>query len=228
MGKIFSSKYFLLLAAVFCFPTLAFADTASFTIVPAHSTSSWLIYNIVPGESLKDEVTVKNLSKDTITLSLYPADKEEPAPTEPKDAFALKAKAAPMENVGKWVTLSKQTVTLPPQSEEKIGVTFAVPANTVEKQYQGGILADLAPKDVSAGVNVGSRFGLRLYANVSKRVVTSQPLASSTPIPAPAPVPVPAGPFTPLNIVLGILILAAIFFLLQSSFKNKGPRAKRK
>lgn len=244
MEKTFFRKLVLsFTVAAILIPAVAFADSASYTIAPAHpmDNASWLVYQIKPGDSLQDEVIVKNLSDKTITLSLYPADKEEqvtPQGSQETQGFALKSKESISETIGKWVTISKPSVTLAPKSEEKIGVTLTVPSGTTEKEYQGGILAELFPETVASvpgkstnSISVGTRVGVRMYATVSSTAVTSNPMAptkvaSDNTSATSTATSQTNNLFTPINIIIALLILMVIGIIVRS-FSAKGGKSNR-
>lgn len=230
------------------------AGSPAFEIKPVnqnHNSPSWLVYNVKPGDSVKDEVMVSNGSDNPITLLLYPAETK--TVKEP-GAFVLNDRGTPLNDIGKWITLSKESVTLPAKSEEKIMMTLTVPANAVEKEYQAGIVAHLmatpttpvtSKKDdtnATSMVTVSTRSGLRLYATVSKTAVTSDPIgdakaaaekaamevaAKSGATPATAAPSTNAGLFTPMNIIIALIGLVLICLFIKMA-KGSGSKSGKK
>ena len=222
---------------------IAMAEGVRFTVSPANPTSngSWLVYSIKPGDTIKDEVLVKNLSEKALTLSAYAVDQEK---TAKKEDFALAAESAPRTNVGKWAMLDKDSVTVAPNSEVKVGLTFTVPAGTADGKYAGGVIVEAMPAKASgsgASASIGARVGLRLYADVFKDAVTTDPMAikaakmkaaeekaaaaaaeEKATQPATANQAANSSLLTPMNIGIAVVLLLVIAVLVKSmSSKSK-------
>lgn len=159
--------------------SIAFANTAEFSLSPTNpndTQESWLVYTIAPGTTLEDSVTISNISDETITLKLYPADTET---STTEDEFALKSNTVEMSTIGKWVSLNTESITLGPKEKKVVNFTLTIPSGTAEQEYKGGIVAELEAKNdttttgtESTIVQIASRVGLRLYATVKEAPVT--------------------------------------------------------
>ncbi|NOY14673.1 MAG: hypothetical protein GXP43_00445 [bacterium] len=136
---------------------------------PAHPnpkvlySRAWLIYNLVPGESKRDEFIIVNKGKSPVELRLYPVDA-----TITKDgAFTLLDEKAGRKGVGGWIKLDVDRVKLAPNEEKRIGFVFSVPKGTEVGDHMGGIIAEKTGQgDKNSALRIKTRIGLRVYETV--------------------------------------------------------------
>ncbi|MBO4161350.1 WxL protein peptidoglycan domain-containing protein [Micromonospora antibiotica] len=123
-------------------------------------------YKLDPGATLTDYVAVTNHSARPLTLNLYASD----AFTTAQGGFDLLAGGQEPTDVGTWVRLTGDTVTIPSLSRLDVPFTLTVPHNATPGDHAGGIVAALAATTADAQGNqvaVDHRVGARIYLRVS-------------------------------------------------------------
>lgn len=128
--------------------------------IPA--SSSWFVYNLLPGETKHDVLRIQNTTDKTLSAKIYPVD----GTTTSEGAFALLNQNDPREGVGKWVEFSATEATLNPGEARDINFNFSVPPGTAAGSYIGGIVLENKQVSEGQGVNVVSRVGVRIYQTV--------------------------------------------------------------
>ncbi len=128
--------------------------------------SEWFIYNLAPGESVEDELLVRNTTREEVTVKLYPADYV--ASTD--SGFALEQEVEVRDAVGAWVQLSEELITLPAMSEARVAFTLTVPQdpNLDVGEHMGGILiqeVNQSDNDMG-GLQLLVRTGVRIYVTL--------------------------------------------------------------
>jgi hypothetical protein len=96
----------------------------------------YFIYNSVPGARLVDHLHIVNDGSARGTLHLYAAD----ATTAPTSGTTFLPENAPRSDVGSWITLSNQQITLNPGQSREVPFTLTVPGKVLPGQHGGGIL----------------------------------------------------------------------------------------
>lgn len=146
------------------------ASSGGLGIFPAYHdpevplSSSWFLYNLVPGEVREDAVLINNTSDQTISAKLYAVD----ATTTKDGAFALRDEKEPRVDLGSWVKLEQDQVTLEPGASQTVPFTMAIPTDAAVGDHIGGIiLENLRPEKAQAGgINIVTRVGVRIYETV--------------------------------------------------------------
>ncbi|MEV6010199.1 DUF916 domain-containing protein [Streptomyces sp. NPDC051976] len=119
-----------------------------------------------PGTTVKDKVSVSNLSNDPMTFQVYGAD----AYNTPRDGgFAVRGPDETNRDVGSWIRLAKNTLTVPARTRADIPFTLTVPAGASPGDHPGAIVAlDTQTEKGSGSVAVGVRraVGARVYLRV--------------------------------------------------------------
>lgn len=177
----------------------AYASTGDFTIYPTYKhgdNSGWIIRDANPGQTIKDSVTLENLSDKTQTIKVEYFEATE------QDENFIPADNQEYNDIGKWTDLEKTVYTLAPHEKIKIPVEFKVPENTKLKQYTGAVYAVeefLNPQNIKVAV----RIGVRTYINV-----TDTPLAAQTNI------------FTSTPYVQSMYFLLSVLGVMAALFYN--------
>ena len=132
----------------------------------------WFIYSLQPGEIKEDAIELANLTKKQVSLDIYTVD----ALTTKEGAFALRNKNEPKKDTGAWIALSTNEVNLGPQEVKVIPFTVVVPANADVGDHAGGIVvvqkeSSQQTIDQQFGVNVVTRVGVRIYANIPGEII---------------------------------------------------------
>lgn len=124
-----------------------------------------------PGATLKDKVSVSNLSREPMTFRIYGADAYN---TARDGGFAVRGADEEQKDIGSWVALAKGELTIPPRTRADIPFTVTVPDDATPGDHPGAIVAlsesieegqgDQAKGDVEVGVRraVGARIYLRV------------------------------------------------------------------
>ena len=125
-----------------------------------------LSYAADPGATIQDAVNVYNYGNVQLTFSIYATD----AFDDSKGQFALLAGDKAPTDAGTWVTVSQQSISVPPGKQATIPITIKVPADASPGDHAGAVLASNASSSVnSAGavVNFDRRTGTRMYIRVN-------------------------------------------------------------
>ncbi len=166
--------YGIALAAIL-FLTQLNSATASinFSIHPAGSEESWFVYNgVQPGAVINDAVAIINPLDEKIILALYALD----ASTLKDGGFAPAAEETKQRNIGAWLKLKENMITLTAKSSAVVTFAIRIPTTVVPARYAGVILLARAPetqpetdKTRTAGSKVGiaTRVGVRVYINIA-------------------------------------------------------------
>ena len=155
------------------------ADNGTWSVFPEQRKGfdprAAFFVEVTAGQTLTDGVTVENLGAVPITFTLYPADAFNAGGG---GGFALREFGKPNKDVGTWVKLSKNQVTVPPKKSLTVPFTMTVPRNASPGDHVGGIVALNASAEQvqqQQGVTVGIRraVGTRIYARVAGATTAS-------------------------------------------------------
>lgn len=130
-------------------------------------TDSIFVHTIEPGESVAEGVRVINNTTEKKTLLVYSADY-----TPSSDGgFACKQFVEEKKEVGSWITLAKDEVTLEPYTNELVPFTIDVPEDAAVGEHDGCILvqekkAERGDSENKVGINLSFRTGLRVAVTV--------------------------------------------------------------
>ncbi|QOC90124.1 WxL protein peptidoglycan domain-containing protein [Micromonospora craniellae] len=144
--------------------------SASWSVQPSSRTGPgnrpFYTYDLAPGGSVNDYVAVTNLGTNALTFQVYASD----AFTTASGGFDLLSAAQTPTDVGSWVQLGQNTVTVPPRSRADIPFALQVPANATPGDHVGGIVASVSTTSADAtghSARLEQRVGTRLYLRVS-------------------------------------------------------------
>jgi len=145
----------------------------SWTLVPAAAehperAGSYrpnLSYEVAPGATVDDAVTVFNYGTVPLTFAVFGTD----AFNNPDGDFDLLPTAEEPTDVGSWVTVAQRNLTVAPGKAVTVPITIEVPADARPGDHVGAVLAS-APVE-GAGpdgklVSFDRRTGTRLYVRV--------------------------------------------------------------
>ena len=131
-------------------------------------------YTLAPGAAVRDSLTVWNYSDVQLTFHVYAADAFNTA----ADGFDLAAADQRPTDVGAWIRIEQNYVTLPAHSKVSLAFVVHVPANATPGDHAGGIVAasvtgarDQQGKHVVLDRRVGSRVYLRVSGPVHPALV---------------------------------------------------------
>jgi len=148
------------------------ADDAAHTwaVVPASATGpdgrGRLDYTLEPGTRQQDQVAVRNLGDEPLTLTLYAQDAEQTT----DGAFEVLTPDDDAKRVGAWVRLDTSAVTVPGRSSVVVPFVLDVPVDAEPGDWAGGILAAGETVDRTEGPAVTYAAGTRVYLRVAGTV----------------------------------------------------------
>jgi hypothetical protein len=123
-------------------------------------------YDVAPGSTIQDKVTLWNNGNFERTFDIYARD----AYNTDNGGIDLLTKEQGSKDLGSWVKLERELVTIPPHKGLVIPFTLTVPADAVPGDHDAGIVASLATSTGAAqntGVSVEHRVGVRMYTRVT-------------------------------------------------------------
>lgn len=122
-------------------------------------------YEILPKKNKQDAVAIYNYSLKTVSVRLLARD----ATSTPEGEFTAQPSADKPKDIGTWIALSKQELTLKPREMAVVPFQVGVPYNATPGDHAGSILVSLLAKEPKPGGNdviVEHRVGLRVYLRV--------------------------------------------------------------
>lgn len=123
-------------------------------------------YELQPGATLDDSVTVWNYSEVERTFDVYARD----AFNTESGGIDLLKKDKQSTDAGAWVSFAKERVIVPGKAGVAVPISISVPADATPGDHDAGIVASLVTHDAGAGdkkVFVEHRVGVRLYVRVT-------------------------------------------------------------
>ncbi len=193
----------------------------NFTVYPTYmhgDSSRWIILDAVQGTTLRDFVTLENLTEQTQTISLVASEAE-----ESETSYLIKDSANP-DGLLSWIKFDKTEYILEPGQKIKAPFEISVPASAAIMGHTGAILASQTSQN-DHSLNIVTRIGVRLYLNV---VAPGTPLQNT--ISQTATVPAPFGIETFMGntyLILTSLALAGSVIYTIFNGLNKRKYAKK-
>ncbi|MFE7777772.1 hypothetical protein ACFU5O_28510 [Streptomyces sp. NPDC057445] len=123
-------------------------------------------YGATPGVVVKDHIAVFNYANRPLTLRVYAGD----AFTTADGGFDLFAAGHRPTDVGAWVKLGKNVLSVPRRSHVIVPFTMTVPRNVTPGDHVGGIVASLSAVRTDKKGNkvaVDQRVGARIYLRIA-------------------------------------------------------------
>jgi len=138
----------------------------SWTVVPGgEGQRAYFSYESDGGVTINDSVSVQNYGNVSLNLRVYATD----GINAPDGSFALLSGDQKPADVGSWITLAQQNVTVPAGQQLIIPYTLTIPAGADPGDHVGGIVAsnEVATKPGKKNtLLVFRRTGVRLYLRV--------------------------------------------------------------
>lgn len=171
--KLLWASGFLVICSVLIPATSAFAvSSGGFGGRPANPdptnprTESIFIYTIEGGEAKEDQVLVSNNSDEEVTISLYAVD----GVTTNTGSYTCRQKSEARSDIGEWLKLSENTLTLKPTENKLVDFTLTMPENADVGEHNGCIVfenADDEGEEVNGGaVRLRTRQAIRVVATI--------------------------------------------------------------
>jgi hypothetical protein len=128
-------------------------------------TESIFVYELKPGDSVKDEIEVYNNTELSKTINVYATD----SVVSSGGGFACAQAVDEIKDVGSWITLSKNQVSLNAGAKEKIAFNVSVPNYAEPGEHNGCIAiqeADVESANVGNGIALSFRSAIRVAITV--------------------------------------------------------------
>jgi hypothetical protein len=136
-------------------------NRGNFTIYPTYrhgDNTSWIVRDIQNGSTIKEFVTVENLTAEAQTVQLAVTSAH-----ETDSSFNIDEES--ITGIGSWATLPQSSITLEPFASAKIPVEIAIPDNTPLEEFSGAVLASQTNSS-NETLNIVTRIGVRMYLTV--------------------------------------------------------------
>lgn len=170
----------LALLLFMAFPQLAFASSAVDSVAAAQPATFGIrtssatapdnrgkfIFGATSGAVVKDYVAINNVSAQALTLRVYAAD----AFNTTEGGYDLLATGKPSKDIGTWIKVDRESVTVPPGGQEIVPFTVTVPRDAPPGDHAAGIVASLLTEQTNTDgskVAVDTRVGTRMYLRVA-------------------------------------------------------------
>jgi hypothetical protein len=115
----------------------AFSLSPTF-VGPVSSKENQFTFQEPPGTVLHSSIHVVNYGDATGTVNLYPVDSE----TAPSGGVSMPAQTAPRRDVGSWIVLAHQQLTLAAGQSQDVPFVLHIPNKVRSGQHGGGIVAE--------------------------------------------------------------------------------------
>jgi hypothetical protein len=129
-----------------------------------------LAYELAQGAVQEDSVILSNLGTEQLTFRVYATD----AFNNADGQFDLLSGEQPPTDVGSWVTLAQELITVPACKQVTIPITINVPADAAPGDHAGAILASsesIGTGPEGSAVTLDRRTGTRLYLRVGGALI---------------------------------------------------------
>lgn len=131
-------------------------------------------YELEPGDSVTDHVTVTNLSDHDVAFQLYASD----GITTSAGMFDLLPASEQPRDAGSWIELAESTIELAPDQLRTVPFTLRVPPDATPGDHPAGIVAAVGSTgtdELSVERRVGARVHLRVAGELTPALVPSDP-----------------------------------------------------
>ena len=147
----------------------------TWSVQPANTVSgarTQFEYSTDPGTQVVDYVVVANRGETAAEFSIYATDATNDVET---GAFGLLPSNEPPTDMGSWITMDVDSVTLAPGQESTIPFNLLIPSDATPGDHVAGIIASITTTadDDGTTVNLEQRVGARVYLRVSGDVAAS-------------------------------------------------------
>ena len=131
-------------------------------------SESIFIHNVNGGDEISEGIKVINNTGETKTLMLYSADYS----PSTDGGFACKQYSETKAEVGAWVEIPLEEVTLVPNSNEVVDFMIKIPEDVSPGEHNGCILVQEKKTTTNeAGINLALRTGMRVLLTVEGEVI---------------------------------------------------------
>ena len=154
----------------------------TWSVQPANTvngTRTQFEYSTDPGTQVVDYVVVANRGETAAEFAIYATDATNDVDT---GAFGLLPSDVEPTDIGSWITMDVDSVTLQPGQESTIPFNLLIPSDATPGDHVAGIIASITTTADNDGttVNLEQRVGARMYLRVSGDVVASTEITGVT------------------------------------------------
>jgi len=155
----------------------------TWSVQPANTTNGTRTqyeYSTDPGTQVVDFVVVANRGETPAEFAIYATDATNDVET---GAFGLLASDTAPTDLGAWITMDVDTITLQPGEESTIPFNLLIPSDATPGDHVAGIIASITTvgeNEEGTTVNLEQRVGARMYLRVSGDVSASTEIAGVT------------------------------------------------
>jgi WxL Interacting Protein, peptidoglycan binding domain len=131
-----------------------------------------LAYDAVPGTTIDDAVTLYNYSNVTLNFRVYATD----AFNNDAGEFDILPGSEEPTDVGSWVALAQENITVVPCSQATIPLTITIPVDASPGDHAGAVVASSETSGSNGegqAVTVDRRTGTRMFVRVAGPVVAA-------------------------------------------------------
>jgi LysM repeat protein len=172
LSKFSSGTLLMLLLANTAFAAQTYSIQATLSEENQSETVHSIVYEMDPGTSLEGEAKVTNYSDHTIVLDVNALD----AQIDESGNFTLKNVENEQVNMGAWIELEADQVSLAPNTSELVEFTLTLPSYVTPGQYAGGLVISPSQETqsslTSTGLSLTSQIGLRVYLSVTGEITS--------------------------------------------------------
>lgn len=151
-------------------PAYAADDDLRWAVQPSAASGptdrSQFGYDLAPGQHIDDRVAITNLSRRTLTFTVYATD----AATTADGSFTLLPGSRPAADLGTWIGLPRKQHTLRAGQRVVLPFRLTVPENATAGDHAAGILASVVDRRLDGQgqqVAVDRRVAARVYLRVT-------------------------------------------------------------
>lgn len=127
------------------------------------------VYSAEPGDVLSDGMVIENYGDQPLTFRVYAAD----GFVTPAGSLDLLAADEASVDVGTWVRLDDDEVTVAPGQRTEVPFTVSVPDDATPGDHTGGVVTSLLVNDAEEGITVERRLGSRMHVRVGGELAPS-------------------------------------------------------
>lgn len=134
------------------------------------SSRSWFIYEAESGTIIKDRIKISNNTNETKTLTVAALD----GAVTGSGGYTLISSKEDNKDIGNWVTIEKEKVTLAPKTSVILDFTVTVPEGADVGSHPGGIVIWEEPSDSSregTQITIVTRIAARIYLTVPGDII---------------------------------------------------------
>ena len=130
---------------------------------------SWFVEYLQPGQQLQEQLRISNFSAEPKELMVYAADSN----ASETQTFSVKTSQETSEDIGEWIKLPTQSLSLAAGESKILSVNFILPKNAGVGLHSGAVIVREKGQPGSDQFNnIEKEKGVRVYLNVTGPAIT--------------------------------------------------------